>query len=158
MILWGWRTTLTCFFSNQGPFYPYFSISALLLPIQSGNGKNQFFLKKSKKSKKNFFLFFIDVKLDFMRLVHNFDTFFFESGPFYPYFSISALLLPVQSGNGKNRFFGWKRSKSQKIFFILFIDVKLDFMRLVHHFDTFIRIWDRFILIFRFQHYCFQPA
>ena len=61
---------------------------------------------------------------------------------------------PLMSYNGI--FFLKKVEKVKKIFFI---DVKLDFMRLAHHFDTFFfRFSDRLFLIFQFQHYCSQPA
>ena len=51
--------------------------------LMSYNGISFIIIKKSKRVKKNV-LFFIGVKLDFMRLAHHFATFLFD---FFDHFS-----------------------------------------------------------------------
>ena len=102
--------------------------------------KGIFFLKKveEKKSKIKKLIFFIDVKLDFIRLAHHFVMFFFRYlDRFFLNFFDFTIAEPTSSlDNGKIDVFEKKVEKFKKIK-TSFIDVKLDFMRFMHHFNVF---------------------
>ena len=100
-----------------------------------------FFFEKGrrKKVKNKKLIFFIDVKLDFIRLAHHFVMFFFLRylDRFFLNFFDFTIAEPTSSlDNGKIDVFEKKVEKFKKIK-TSFIDVKLDFMRFMHHFNVF---------------------